>query len=136
MRSFLMPCCLVLFCVMAPLAAEPAAGQNWPSFRGAAASGVAEDAATATTWDVAANKNVKWKTQIPGLGFSSPVVWADRIYLTTAAKEGEQKLKVGLYGNIQSVEDNDPVNWRVLCFDRATGKLLWDRTANQGVPKI
>jgi outer membrane protein assembly factor BamB len=137
MRSFLASCCVLLFFAAPSIAAATPASQNWPSFRGPSASGVSDDAPAATTWDVPAGKNVKWKTAIPGLGLSSPVIWSDRLYVTTAVKEGEgQKLKVGLYGDIKPVEENDTMLWKVFCLDRNTGKVLWEQTANRGVPKI
>jgi outer membrane protein assembly factor BamB len=121
--------------ILAPV--EPVRAQNWPSFRGPSASGVAEGQPTATTWDVDANKNVKWKTRVPGLGLSSPVIWGDRLFITTAVKEGEeQKLKVGLYGDIEPVQDDATMLWKVFCLDRNTGKVLWERTAHKGVPKV
>ena len=117
--------------------AVPTRADHWPSFRGPSASGVNEDGAIATTWDVPANKNVKWKTPVPGLGLSSPVIWADHLYVTTAVKEGEeQKLKVGLYGDIKPVEENDVMLWKVFCLDRSSGKVLWEQTAHRGVPKV
>ena len=136
MRCFLASCCLILACVTSRAGEETSPGA-WPSFRGPGASGVAEGHPTATTWDVPANKNVKWKTPVPGLGLSSPVIWADHLYVTTAVKEGEeQKLKVGLYGDIKPVEEDDPMLFKVYCLDKNIGKVLWERTAHQGVPKI
>ncbi len=60
------------------------AAQNWPQFRGPSASGVADGKTTPTAWDAAKMTNVKWKTGIPGLAHSSPVVWGDRVFVTTA----------------------------------------------------
>ena len=136
-RSFLVGS---LFCVacagVADLAVAAESG-NWPQFRGPAASGVATGAEAPATWDVPAGKNVKWKTPVPGLGFSCPVVWGDKLFVTTAVKEGqEQKVRVGLYGDIQPVEEKDPMLFKVLCLDRNTGKVLWEQTACRGVPKV
>jgi hypothetical protein len=58
--------------------------QNWPSFRGPNASGVAEGANPAITWDLEKSKNVLWKTNIPGLSHSSPIVWGNNIFVITA----------------------------------------------------
>ena len=57
---------------------------NWPSFRGLGATGVADDQRPPMEWDATEGRNVLWKTPIPGLGHSSPVIWGDRIFLTTA----------------------------------------------------
>lgn len=117
---------------------ESATGQDWPQFRGRQASGVAEGFPLPIMWNVEKNENIRWKRPIPGLGFSSPVVWNDRIFLTTAVPEGEKKpsLRVGLYGDIAPVNDDSPQSFRVLCLDRDTGKILWNHEAHRGVPKI
>jgi outer membrane protein assembly factor BamB len=69
-----------------PRSSPQLADDIWPSFRGRFARGVADDAATPTTWDVAKGKGVRWRARIPGLAHSSPVVWQDRIFVTTAVK--------------------------------------------------
>lgn len=109
---------------------------HWPQFRGPSASGIAEGFPTPSEWDVPSGRNVKWKTPIPGLGYSSPAIWGDRIFLTTAVSKSEQKVKVGLYGDIQPVSENEPFEFRVICVDKANGKVLWDKLATSGVPKI
>ena len=64
---------------------DPApASSGWTQFRGPQASGVATGGATPTRWDVATGANILWKTPIPGLGHASPIVWGDRVYVTTA----------------------------------------------------
>ena len=86
--------------------AAPRAGVDWPSFRGVRASGVAEGFKTPTTWNVEESKGVAWKTPIPGLGHSSPVIWQDRVCVTTALSgKADAELKVGLYGDITPVDD-------------------------------
>ncbi len=118
--------------------ALPAMASDWPSFRGPQALGIAPDTAELpVTFDVAAGDGVAWKTEIPGLGHSSPIVVGDRIFVTTAVrKDGDQSLKVGLYGNIAPVQDESEYDFRVLALDLTDGKVLWSRTAHTGVPKI
>lgn len=117
------------------LAAEE--GVHWPSFRGYRASGVSEGHATPVAWDVAKGEGVRWKTAIPGLAHSSPVIWGDRLCVTTAVREGgDQPLKVGLYGDIDPVEDESAHEWRVICLEKSTGEVLWQHVAHRGVPKI
>lgn len=112
-------------------------GVHWPSFRGPGASGVAEGFATPTTWNVETGENIRWKTPIAGLAHSSPIVWGDRVFVTTAVPaEGEAHLKVGLYGDGDSVPDEPAYSWRVLSLDKATGKVLWEREAHRGVPRV
>lgn len=112
-----------------------AADTNWPQFRGPAASGVGTGAAP-LEWNVESGKNIRWKTMIPGLGHSSPVIWGDRIFLTSAVGAGDAALKVGLYGDIKPVPDEGEQSFRVYCLDRKTGKILWERIAISQQPKI
>ncbi len=118
--------------------ALPAGAQtNWPWFRGANADGIARGAATATGWNVEKSQNVLWRKAIPGLGHSSPIIWGDRLFITTAVNERKTApLKVGLYGEPASAEDNDIQQWRVVCLNKRTGEVLWDKTAHEGVPKL
>src|SRR5437868_7116290 len=108
---------------------------NWPQFRGPQASGVSEPAAP-VTWDVDSGQNIRWQTPIPGLGHACPIVWEDHIYLTTTVKPGAKpELKVGLYGDIDSYSEKEPHQWRLLCLDKHSGKILWDKLAFQGIPR-
>lgn len=110
---------------------------NWPSFRGPGAGGVAEGFATPTTWNVEQNKNIRWKAALPGLGHSSPVVWGDRVFVTTARSgKTNPELKTGLYGDIAPVQDDTVHQWKVYCLDKKTGRVLWNRVAHQGVPRV
>jgi outer membrane protein assembly factor BamB len=122
----------------ASIAAVPSAfAQQWPSFRGPQASGVAIGTApTATTWNVPAGEAVLWKTEVPGLAVSSPIVAGDRVFVSTAVGgDPKQGLRTGLYGDVEPVKDDTPHVWRLLALDRRTGKVLWDKVAYQGVPK-
>ncbi|HKQ79256.1 MAG TPA: PQQ-binding-like beta-propeller repeat protein [Blastocatellia bacterium] len=115
----------------------PAPEIHWPTFRGPNASGVAEGFVTPTKWNAPAGENVKWKTPIPGLGHSSPVIWGNQVFITSAISgQKDAKLRVGLYGDIASVEDDTPHKWMVYCLDKQTGKILWEQVAYTGVPKI
>jgi len=106
-------------------------------FRGPNASGIAEGFATPTQWNVPAGENVKWKTPIPGLGHSSPIIWGNQLFITTAVSgQKDAKLRVGLYGDIASVQDDTSHRWMVYCLDKQTGKILWEQVAYTGVPKI
>jgi outer membrane protein assembly factor BamB len=110
---------------------------NWPSFRGPHASGIADGQFPPLVWDATKDHNIRWKTPIPGLGHSCPIVWDDRVYLTTAVSgDGKAELRTGLYGDVDSVNESAEHSWRVYCLDKRTGKTLWERTACTGVPKI
>jgi outer membrane protein assembly factor BamB len=117
--------------------AAPAVAQQWPSFRGPQASGVAASAApVATTWNVSDGTSVLWKTPIPGLSVSSPIVAGDRIFVSTAvSSDPNASLRHGLYGDVEPAKDVSPHVWRLIALDRKTGKVLWDKVAHQGVPK-
>jgi outer membrane protein assembly factor BamB len=110
----------------------------WPSYHGKQGSGVADGFDTPVTWDVEGGVNIAWSTPLPGLSHSSPIIWGDRVYVTTAVKEGdaEAELRVGLYGDIQPVEDDTPHEFRLLCLDRLNGEVLWSRVAWEGVPAV
>lgn len=121
---------LLVLGLVTPLAASP---DNWPSFRGASAAGAADDAKPPASWDLASGRNVVWSAAIPGLGHSSPVVWGDRVFVTTAVT-----LDAGAGA---SGERGDPKagavrSWRLYCLDRAAGKILWERTAFEGPPRV
>ena len=115
-----------------------AAPRNWPQFRGPDGTGVADGQHPPLTWDGKTGAGVRWKTPIPGLGHSCPVVWGDKVFLTTAISSGqpEASVRVGNYGDVGSVDDTSKHTWQVLCLDRDTGKILWTKTAYEGVPKI
>ena len=116
-------------------ASAPAA--NWPQYRGPNASGVDESAALPTTWDVATGENIRWQTPIPGLAHASPVIWGERVYVATAVQAGgNSDLKVGLYGNIDSVKEKESNQWRLLALDKTTGRVLWDTLAHESIPKV
>ncbi len=114
-----------------------ASAGNWPSFRGEAATGISSSGATPTTWNVESGESVRWKTTIPGLGHSCPVIWGDRIFLTTAVGPNpDPELKVGLYGDIAPVQESDPQKFTVVCLNKKSGEVLWQQVAHEGVPKV
>jgi outer membrane protein assembly factor BamB len=124
---------LICFCLASNLFAQ----QNWPSFRGAQGRGVAEGFTTPVTWDIGRTENVLWKIPIPGLAHSSPIIWGDRIFVVSVIySKGEQSLKVGLYGSGNAAKEDGDFSWHVICIDKKSGKILWDKTAYTGIPKI
>lgn len=121
-------------------AIEADENQNWPSFRGPGGRGVADGFPVRTSWnaDPAIGKvdGIRWRTHVPGLSHSSPIVFGDRIFLATAiAKAGEAPLKLGRGGQPTAAKDNGEQSWVVLCFDKLTGTELWRRTAHKGIPR-
>jgi len=135
--KWIVACAIVAFLISgATPAADAGSDGNWPQFRGAGNRGVADTHPLPVQWNVAEGKGVAWKTPIPGLGLSAPVIWGDRIFLTTAIGGADDSLKVGLYGDIASVDDPTKHRFQVLAIDRKTGEMLWTQTAYEGVPKI
>ena len=114
-----------------------AQAQNWPSFRGPNASGVAEGKqAMPVKWDAAKSENVAWKTPIPGLSHASPVVWGDKVFVITAISSdaGNLTFKAKDRG-IGLARDDARHTWRIYCLDKQSGKILWQQTAHEGVPR-
>ena len=126
---------LSIFCLC--LAASFASAQNWPQFRGVGASGVAEGKPAPVKWDATKSTGVAWKTPIPGLGHSSPVVWGDKVFVTTAVTSAEKdETRYGLYGDVEPVKDDPKHTWKLYALDKRTGKILWERVAYEGLPKV
>src|SRR4051812_34711580 len=126
-----------LFCAALCAAATVSlSAQQWPAFRGANAAGVADGNPTAVTWNAPTGENVVWKTPVPGVAVSSPIVWGNRVFVSTAIS-GDPKagIRTGLYGDVEPVADTSPHSWHLLALDKQTGKVLWDRVAHEGVPR-
>src|SRR5947209_5120788 len=81
-----------------------ARGENWPQFRGPTGQGLSAEKNLPTEWSK--DQNVAWRAEIPGDGWSSPVVWGDRVFLTTTLESGSA--------------------CHVICVDAKSGKALWD----------
>ncbi|OFY67962.1 MAG: hypothetical protein A2V64_11670 [Bacteroidetes bacterium RBG_13_43_22] len=111
--------------------------RQWPGYRGYFASGVLDGANLPLTFSFKENTNIKWKAKIPGMGISSPAIWGDKLFITTAISEGDKAgFKPGLYGDVTPVNDTSVHEWKVYCINKNTGKILWEKTACIGVPKI
>ena len=112
--------------------------QDWTSFRGTNAAGVAEGKPTPVRWDAAKGENIRWKTPIPGLAHASPIIYGNKLFITTAVSSSTAKpnYRVGLYGDVDSDNDTSKHAWKVYCLDKRTGKVLWERVAHEGVPKV
>ncbi len=110
--------------------------QNWPMFRGPAASGVADGTPTPVKWDVGTGDNVLWKTPVAGVAVSSPIVWGDRVFVSTAlSSDASAGIRTGLYGDVEPAKDMSKHTWKLVALDKRTGKVLWERIAHEGIPK-
>ncbi|HVJ66843.1 MAG TPA: PQQ-binding-like beta-propeller repeat protein [Caulifigura sp.] len=136
----------VVLCCSVSTAAEPDA---WSQFRGPRNDGIVRGRKLPVRWS--ADEGVLWKTEIPGLGWSQPIAWGNRIYLTTAVsgREPEKReldwspgasgLTLLLSGAGQKVDLPPPdfeYQWKLLCLDSETGAILWEQTPLQGKPKF
>jgi outer membrane protein assembly factor BamB len=135
----------VLFLLTAVCTHAMAAGADdyWPTWRGPAATGTAAQGNPPVTWSE--SENVKWKVELPGRGHSSPVIWGDKVFLLTAIDTGQAKpaeaqpaqppaAAPGGRGGLSGPAPKTIHKFDFLCLDRATGKVLWQKTATEAVP--
>ena len=111
--------------------------ENWPQFRGPSAQGVATNADVPDCWS--AIDNIGWKTEIPGRGWSSPIVWANRVFLTTVLGEDDSappkgKVEGGKAFPEHRQQTTSARRWKVLCLDLLSGKVEWERLVHWGPP--
>lgn len=108
---------------------------SWPSFRGPQASGVADGQNLPDHWDPKTGENILWRTPLPGLAHSSPVVWGNRIFVTSAVStDPNASFRPGLYGDGDASKDRSRHRWMIYAIDKQTGKIVWDRLAHEGEP--
>jgi outer membrane protein assembly factor BamB len=131
-----------LICVLSIFSTAVVLGQvkaerQWTAYRGNFSSGVMDNANLPETFDLIKMINIKWKTEIPGLGLSSPVIWDNKIFITSAISQTDREgFKPGIYGDISPVRDSSIHEWKVFCIDKYSGKLIWEKTAYKGIPKM
>lgn len=128
LRRFMIIC--LWFCWTGAARAE-----NWPGWRGPAGLGLSSEKGIPVKWDPAVN--LKWKAAIPGVGHSSPIVWGNRVFVTTAVSSdpGQETFRKGLYfGGERKTPDDAVYSWMVLCLDRDSGKVMWQKTAVEKRP--
>jgi outer membrane protein assembly factor BamB len=106
---------------------------KWPAWRGADGTGVIESGNPPIQWSEV--KNIKWKTALPGEGQSTPIIWGNKIFLQTAEPVGVDDGEIGsAYGGPPSKNVNVPYKFKVLCLERRTGEILWERTVTERMP--
>jgi outer membrane protein assembly factor BamB len=119
-----------------PLPRPAASTGQWPSFRGPQASGVADGQRLPDRWDGTTGQNIRWRTPIPGLAHSSPIVWGDTIFITTAiSSRKDATFKPGLYGDGDASDDRSVHKWVIYALDKRTGRIRWERVAREGAPR-
>ncbi len=113
------------------------AARNWPEFRGDNAAGNGDGQGAVVEWDVDTQQNIRWKTPIPGISTASPVIWGNRVFVVTAVSSaGDKTFRTGLYGDVAPVNDLSEHTWKIYCLDKVTGKIIWEREAYKGGPKV
>ena len=131
----------VLALLACAMASVPVGAQEWSSYRGQHGSGVADGTGPPTMWNVEQSLGIRWKTSIPGMGHSSPIIWGDRVFITTAVAEDDTNLTFRhgpaaiIGGAAAASKDDVPHSWRVYALDKRTGKVLWERVAIEGLPR-
>lgn len=108
--------------------------ESWSGFRGPGSLGFVENSNLPSNWSV--SENIAWKRDIPGRGWSSPVVWNDSVFLTTVINTGESEApKKGLYfGGDRKTPPNSVHQWRVMCLDLKNGEVRWEKQVHEGIP--
>ncbi|MGB4712262.1 MAG: PQQ-binding-like beta-propeller repeat protein, partial [Fuerstiella sp.] len=138
-RGLIVKTFLLTFTALVLASSVSVLADNWPHWRGIGGNGVASNASPPTEWSD--TKNVKWKVRIPGRGSGSPVIWEDRVFVTTAvpaagdqseaaaANPGQGRNRGGRGGSqLQNLQ------FKVMCFNRKDGKLLWEKIATEALP--
>src|ERR1700757_2765874 len=97
----------------------PVVGQDWPSFRGPNGSGVADGSPAPVKWNATSGESVLWKTPIPGIAVSSPIVWRGRVFVSTAvSSDPNATIRTGLYGDVEPSSDLSKHSWRLVALDK------------------
>jgi len=129
---------LIVLVAFRPSTTGAASSSNWSAWRGSDGTGVSAETALPTEWST--DKNIKWKTALPGRGHSSPIVWGDRIFLTSDiegdvipdAKAVKHMIEGQEFVHPDSIAADRNHTFKVMSVDRNTGKILWEHTAYSG----
>ena len=111
--------------------------RQWPSYRGYYASGYLDDAALPDSFNIETSYNVKWNIEVPGMGLSCPVVWDDRVFITTAvSSQDKEGFRTGIFGDIAPVNDSSENVWKLYCYDKRSGNTIWEKDVCKGIPLV
>ncbi|MDA7510329.1 PQQ-like beta-propeller repeat protein [bacterium] len=122
---------IAFVCVLATLSRA----DNWPSFRGPLGSGLGEGTPP-TRWNVETGESILWKVPVEGLALASPIIWGDKLFLTTAVgQDTNPKFEPDPSFGYDIQREKDVWQWKVICLDKSMGKRLWERIAHEGAPK-
>jgi outer membrane protein assembly factor BamB len=154
LRRLIIPLTLIV-----PFFSLASSASDWPQFRGPDSTGISSDKKLPTEWG--ADKNIAWSRSIPGTGWSSPIVWGDKVFVTSAETDNQKKPSAGGFGGGGGKGKGDgggggkgkgdggggggfgkagPPNavyrWQILCLNRDTGEVLWKKLAVEKKPSI
>ncbi len=126
------------------LAVSPASADNWAQFRGSNGDGLSKETQLPTEWSK--DKNVLWKMKVPGYAWSAPIVWGDKVFVTTAVSDGQKKPSgsdsAAAVGEDRAVSAaisagrTRAFKFEVYCLSASDGKVLWKQTAADQKPTI
>jgi len=129
--------CISILALLSTVSPLLATNDNWPQFRGPTMNAtVADNPNLPERWS--RTENVEWVAEVPGIGWSSPVVWGNRVFLTTVTADGDfEQPKPGLYAPRGRPEPPKvEQDWRIYCFDLESGDVLWHRSVLTGEPNF
>jgi outer membrane protein assembly factor BamB len=111
--------------------------RQWHGYRGYMSYGFLDNAKLPESFDVGNGNNIKWKIKVPGLGISSPVIWDNNLFITTAVSNSDTVgFNPGSQIGVVSVTDSSVHQWKVICIDKNTGRIIWDKVAHTGIPAM
>ncbi len=137
-RHVLIPPIVAAACLYA---AAASAADNWPRFRGPNAGAIPDNAALPERWS--ATENVAWKVDVPGLGWSSPIVWDDYVFVTAVLSNDARPVpgqdifeegKSPSYRGGMQTEPSGLYQWMLYAIDFETGQIRWQRELHRGTP--
>ncbi|HEX4997848.1 MAG TPA: PQQ-binding-like beta-propeller repeat protein [Terriglobia bacterium] len=144
LRWTALPCLLVAFLAFVARAAQSPetaaaprlAAEPWPSFRGTAAAGTADGQGAVAEWDVPSGRNIRWTVPLAGFANSSPIIWGNRVILTSAVSgAGDATFSANTISNVRSANDMSEQTLQLMGLDTATGNVVWERDVYKGAPR-
>ena len=106
---------------------------NWPQFRGPESNQLTTEKTLPLEWSD--EKNLLWKIELPGRGWSCPIVWGNKVFVTNAVLEDTSIIPPAEEGRRSENPDSAVYNFEVICLDIDSGKEIWKKTAYKGLPR-
>ncbi|MEY4566132.1 MAG: hypothetical protein RLY14_1102 [Planctomycetota bacterium] len=110
---------------------------HWPMLWDSASRGIADGQQPPMKWEITAEENVAWRKPITGFGNFCPVIWRNQLFVTSAvSNSGNNGVQIGIYGDVNSVDDDSIYDFKLYCLDKRNGEVLWERTCKSSKPTI